>query len=196
MKKIKLLLLITLIMTLCTGCNIDYNLYINEDNIEEIINVNDYITENRTKSDILNHYNMWYPTFVNFIKEGESIEIEDFSEKVETIEYHQKDINKIENGYKYTYKYTYDIDKYYDAYSLANTYIETTVLNQDETLVLRTKKENLLCQYNEFESLKINITIDPNVYKLNYTNTSNISNNTYTWYLDKNNCNDGEIILT
>ena len=42
----------------------------------------------------------------------------------------------------------------------------------------------------------MNITIDPKIYKLNYTNSTNINNNTYTWYLDKNNCNDGEIILT
>ena len=196
MKKIKLLLLITLIITLCTGCDIEYNLKINEDNIEEIINVRDYITENRNRTDILNHYNMWYPTFVNYLKEGETIEIEKFDKKVDNIEYHEKSIDEINNGYNYKYKYIYDIDNYYDAYSLANTYIDTNVLNQDEILVLRSKKENLLCQYNYFDSLKVNITIDPKIYKLNYTNTSNINNNTYTWHFDRNNCDNSEIVLT
>ena len=196
MKKIKLLFLITLIITLCTGCDIEYNLKINENSIEEVINVTDYITENRRESDILKHYNMWYPTFVNFIKQGETIEIESFDKKVDTIEYHEKNIKKITNGYNYIYKYTYDIDDYHDAYSLANTYIETTALNGPNALVLRTKKENLLCQYSYFKTLKVSITIDPQIYKLNYTNTSYIKNNTYTWYLDKNNCNNGEIILT
>ena len=196
MKKIKLLFLITLIITLCTGCSIEYNINITKDNIEETINVTDKITENRTQRDILNHYNMRYPTFVNFINEGESIEIEDFSQKYNGIEYNTKTIKEITEGYNYTYKYTYDIDKYYDAYSLANVYIETTALNEDNALVLRTEKENLLCQYDYFDSLKVNITIDPKIYELNYTNTSNINNNTYTWYLDKNNCNNSEIILT
>ena len=79
---------------------------------------------------------------------------------------------------------------------MANTYVETTILNQEETLVLRTKKENILCDYNYFDSLKVNITVDPKIYKLNYTNTSNINNNTYTWYLDRSNCNNSEIVLT
>lgn len=196
MKKNKLLLL-TIIVFMCTGCDIEYNLTIKEDTIEEIIDVNDYITASRKELDIKNHYNMWYPTFINYApEEMEGAELEDFSIKVDWIEYHQKNINKIENGYNYTYKYTYDIDDYHDAQSIYMTYLKTTALNNNNTLVLRTEKENFLCRYDYFENLKINITIDPNIYELNYTNTENISNNTYTWYLDRNNCNDSEIILT
>ena len=197
MKKIKLFLLITLIITMCTGCSIEYNITINKDTIEEVINVTDNITENRTQSDILSHYNMWYPTFVNYIPTGmETIEIEDYNIKADYIEYHEKFINETSNGYNYTYKYNYNINNYYDASSLYNSYIESTVLNQDNVLVLRTKEENLLCEYDYFESLKVNITIDPEIYKINYINTLNINNNTYTWYLDRNNCNSSEIILT
>jgi len=107
MKRIKLLFLLTLITITCTGCSVEYNINITKDNIEETIYVSDYITSNRTKSQILNHYNMWYPTYVNFITDGESIEIEDFSEKVDGIEYHDKSIMELSNGYKYTYKYIY-----------------------------------------------------------------------------------------
>ena len=170
MKKIKLFLLITLIITMCTGCSIEYNITINKDTIEEVINVTDNITENRTQSDILSHYNMWYPTFVNYIPTGmETIEIEDYNIKADYIEYHEKFINETSNGYNYTYKYNYNINNYYDASSLYNSYIESTVLNQDNVLVLRTKEENLLCEYDYFESLKVNITIDPEIYKINYT---------------------------
>ena len=196
MKKIRLLFILTLITITCTGCSVEYNLNITEDNIEESISVTDYISSNRTKKDILNHYNMWYPTFVNYITDGETIEIEDFSEKVNGIEYHNKSIIELNNGYKYTYKYTYPIDKYYDSYVLANTFIETSIYENSETLVLRTDKKNLLCQYNYFDSVKINIIVDPKIYKLNYTNTSNIINNTYTWVLDRKNCDNSQIILT
>lgn len=196
MKKIKLLFLTTLIITLCTGCTIEYNIDITEDTIKEAINVTDYITTYRSEQDILEHYNTWYPTFVNFIKEGESIEIEDYNKKIDGIEYHDKKINKIEDRYEYTYNYTYNIDDYYDSYAIANAFVEPIVHSDSTSLVLRTSKENLLCQYDFFDSLKVNVTIDPSIYKLNYTNTSNIKNNTYTWILDRNSCQNSQIILT
>lgn len=196
MKKIKLIFLTIIITVMCTGCTIEYNITINEDNIEEIINVNDYVTSTRTSEDILKHYKMWYPVFVNYINDGETIELEDFSEKADGIEYYQKNIKEKNNGYQYTYKYMYDIDDYYDSYALATTFVEPKIHKSNDTLVLKTSKENLLCNYDYFDSLKINITIDPKVYELNYTNTSNINGNTYTWELDKNNCYNSQIILT
>ncbi|MBQ2873514.1 MAG: hypothetical protein IJE89_05905 [Bacilli bacterium] len=196
MKKVKILFWVILVLITCTGCSVEYNINITKNNIEEVINVTDYITSNRTKSDILNHYNMWYPTFVNFIEEGESIEIEDFTEKVDGIKYHDKTIKEFSNGYNYTYKYTYSKDEYYDSYVLASIFPETTVHEEIDKLVIRTSKENFLCSYEYFDSAKINITIDPEIYELNYTNTSSINNNTYTWILNRNNCSDGEIILT
>lgn len=196
MKKIKLLFLTILIVTLCTGCSIEYNINITDDKIQEIINVTDYISTTRSENDILEHYNTWYPTFVNFIKEGESIEIEDYTQKIAGIEYHNKNINKLNDGYEYSYNYTYNINEYYDSYAIANAFIEPIVHADGSSLVLRTSKENLLCQYDYFDSVKVNITIDTDVYKLNYTNTSDIKNNTYTWTLDHSNCDDSQIILT
>lgn len=195
-KKIKLLCLLCIIIIACTGCSAEYNLSITKDTIEEEINVTDSISENRTKDTIMKEYNKWYPTFVNYINKGETIEIEDFNEKVDGIEYHTKSIKEITNGYQYTYKYLYNIDNYYDAYTLARTFYETKVYKGNNSLVLKTSKENFLCEYNYFDTIKVNIKIDPNVYKLNYTNTTNIKNNTYTWILNRDNCNDSEIILT
>ena len=196
MKRNKLLFLLFLITTTCTGCSIEYNLNITKDNIEETIYVTDYISSNRTKKEILNHYNMWYPTYVNFITKGESIEIEDFSKKIDGIEYHDKNIIELNNGYKYTYKYKYPINKYHDSYVLASSFAETTVYKKTNSLVLKTSDESFLCNYNYFDNVKINVTIDPEIYKLNYTNSSSKNNNTYTWNINKNNCNNSEIILT
>jgi len=196
MKRKKLLFLIILILITCTGCTVEYNINITKDSIEETINVDDIVMSNRTESDILKHYKMWYPTYVNFIPKGESIEIEDFSEKVDGIEYHEKSIKETYDGYSYTYRYKHNIDNYYDSYVLASTYQDTTIYKGYDSLVLKTSDNNFLCDYNYFEKVKVNITIDSSVYKLNYTNTSNINNNTYTWILDRNNCNDSQIILT
>ena len=196
MKRKKLLFLLILITITCTGCSVEYNINITKDNIEESIYVTDYISSNRTKKEIINHYNMWYPTYVNFITNGESIEIEDFSEKVNGIEYHDKNIMELSNGYKYEYKYKYPIDKYYDAYTLATSFAETNVYKRANSLVLKTSDESFLCNYKYFDNAKINITIDPEIYKLNYTNSTSKNDNTYTWNINKNNCNNSEIILT
>lgn len=196
MKRIKLLFLLILITITCTGCSVEYNINITKDNIEETIYVTDYISSNRTRKAILNHYNMWYPTYVNFITSGESIEIEDFSEKVDGIEYHNKSIIELNNGYKYTYKYTYPINKYYDSYILASSFAETTVYKRTNSLVLKTSDESFLCNYDYFDNAKINITIDPKIYKLNYTNASSRKNNTYSWNINKKDCNNSEIVLT
>lgn len=196
MKKRRFLFLLILILITCTGCSVEYNINITSNNIEEIINVTDYINENRTNEEILKEYNTWYPTFVNYIKEGETIETESFDSKMPNVEYHQKEIKTLGNGYEYTYKYTYPIDKYYDSYVLANIYENVTIQEGINNLVIRTSKENFLCNYNYFDNAKVNVTIDPQVYEVNYTNTSNVNNNTYTWYLDRNNCKDSEIVLT
>ena len=196
MKKIRFLFLALILVTMCTGCTIEYNININEDTINEYIDVKDYITPSRTQGQILSHYSMWYPVFVNYVTKGESIELENFNEKASGVEYYEKDIKNINNGYNYTYKYNYSLKDYYDSYALATTFVKTTIQKNGNSLVLKSSKENLLCNYDEFDTLKINITIDPEVYELNYTNTKNKNKNTYTWILNRDNCNDSEIILT
>lgn len=196
MKNKKIICLLFLILISCTGCTVEYNINITKNTVEEVINVTDYISPNRTSNDILNHYNTWYPTFVNYITDGETIELEDFSEKADGVIYHEKKINEINNGYNYTYNYTYDIDEYYDSFVLANAFTSTTVHVSGDSLVLRTGKDSMLCDYNYFDSATINITIDPEIYELNYTNTNNVNNNTYTWNIDKSNCYDSQILLT
>lgn len=196
MKRIKMLLIIILISLLSTGCSVEYNITVNSDTIKEEIIVTDKVTTKRNKETILSHYNKWYPTYVNYLKGSESIPLPNFNKKYDGIEYHNKNIIEINNGYKYTYLYEHKIDNYYDSYALANTFKDTTIQQNGDSLVLKTSKESFFCKYDYFDSLKVNITIDPTAYELNYTNTKNINNNTYTWVISKNNCNNSQIILT
>lgn len=196
MKRIKLLMVMILVLTLSTGCSVEYNLMIEEDTIKEEIIVTDTISYKRTKEKILSDYNKWYPTYVSYRKTGESIPLPNFNNKVDGIEYHDKKIENIPNGYKYQYTYNHDIAEYYDSYALASTFFETTIQNRMNLLVLKTDKESFLCDYDYFDSLKINIKINPNKYKLNYTNSKEIKDNTYSWNINRNNCNNSEIILT
>ena len=79
---------------------------------------------------------------------------------------------------------------------MATSFAETTVYKRANSLVLKTSDESFLCNYKYFDNAKINITIDPEIYILNYTNSTSKNNNTYTWNINKNNCNNSEIILT
>jgi len=196
MKRIKMLLIMILISIISTGCSVEYNLEINSNTIKEQIIVNDNITSKRTSEDILKHYNKWYPTYVNYIKNGESIPLPNFNTKVDGIEYYNKSIVETNNGYKYTYSYDHDIEEYYDAYVLANIFMDTTVQKTYSALVLKTSKENFLCNYDYFDSLKVNITIEPKDYKVNYNNADSVNNNTYSWIINRNNCKNSQIILT
>ena len=196
MKKNSLLFISILILITCTGCTVEYNINITESNIKETINIIDYESPNRTKQDILKQYNTWYPTFVNYMNNEDTIELENYNQKYNGIEYHQKEIKTLYNGYQYSYKYNYDIDDYHDAYTLAISYSDTTVYKRLDSLVLKTSNESFLCNYNYFDEAKINISVDPSVYKLNYTNAHNQKNNTYTWILNRNNCNDSQLVLT
>ena len=196
MKKRKLLILIILILTITTGCSIEYNITINKDTIKEEIIVDDIITTTRSKEKILEHYNKWYPTYVNYMKTEEKIPLKNFNKKYQGIEYYNKSIKEINNGYQYKYFYTHNIDDYYDGYALANTFEDVTIQETEKTLVLKTSAESFFCNYDYFDSIKVNVTFNPKNYQINYTNAINVENNTYTWTINKSNCNTSQMILT
>lgn len=196
MKRIKMLMIIILILTLTTGCSVEYNIIVNNDNIKEEIIVNDTISQYRSKTSILEHYNKWYPTYVNYMQNEETIPLPNFNKKYDGIKYHEKSIKEINNGYQYKYLYKHNLFEYSDSYALANTFKEITVQETPDVLVLKTSRESYFCNYNYFDSIKINITFNPKEYKINYTNSTNIKDNTYTWTINNSNCKNSEIVLT
>lgn len=192
MKKKNKIIIMLLIILCTTGCSIKYDINIKNNSVEETISVTDTEINGRTKEDILNHYNLWYPAYTE--DSPEYLEL-DFKEKYDNIEYHQKNIQEIQNGYKYTYKYIYTFNTYQKASSITKAYQRRNFYVGDDYVSINTSAENLLFNYPYFESIDINITIDPNYYSVKNTNTENISNNTYTWNITKDNYKNSEIIL-
>lgn len=193
MKRISQGLIAFILLALCSGCTINYNIEINNDTINEVIEVNDIVMDNRTKEDIYNEYQRWFPVYVA-VEEDTPMEY-DSSIKVDGIEYHEKTIKDLSNGYYYTYKYIYPIEKYNNASILRQAFEKRKAYVGNDYITLKTDKINLLCNYSYFESLKVNITIDDEIYKLNNTNAHSVDGNTYTWNLNRNNCDASEIIL-
>lgn len=193
MKRIKRMFIAFILLSLCSGCTINYNLEITSDTVKETIKITDTITNDRNKTDILKVYNRWIPAYIDSINgNGKGY---DSSIKNEDFEYHKKNIKELDNGYYYTYEYDYPIYKYNDAVATREAYIKRNFYKGNDYIMINTSDENLLCNYSYFESLKVTISIDEDIYKLNYTNADTKKNNTYTWNIDRNNCNNSQILL-
>ena len=192
MKRVNKLLIAFILLTLCSGCSINYNIEITKDTVKETIKVTDTVMSNRSKSEILSEYERWIPAYID-----NDITIEyDSSIKSDIFEYHEKTIKELDSGYYYTYTYTYPIDKYNKASSTRQAYNKRKFFVDNDYITINTDKENLLCSYSYFNEIKITISIDSEVYKVNHTNADKVSGNNYIWELDRSNCDDSEIILT
>lgn len=191
MKRINKLLVAFTLLFLCSGCSINYHIDITKDYVIETIKVNDTIKSNRTKNDIINQYHSWIPAYID----SNNIEEYDISEKTEEFEYHQKNIEETSNGYYYTYKYNYPIEKYSDATSIREAYSKRKFYIDNDYIIINTDKQNLLCNYSYFDELKITISVDTNTYSVNYTNANQNIGDNYIWNINKNNCDNSEIVL-
>ena len=196
MKRIKGIIFALVLVLLCSGCQVKYNLEINESEIIENIMVNDTLINGRSSKSILSEYNSWMPVYDNIEDPDLIRDSDDNGGKISGIEYHEKSITNINNGYYYTYKYTYPINKFSHANSLRLAFGKPIVYDGGSYINLRTNNENALCNYDYFESLQVNIKVDLNKYTVSNNNAHKINGSTYTWNLNRNNCNDSIISLT
>jgi len=195
MKRIKILFVL-LIVCLCSGCTINYDLEIKEKEIIENISITDITINERTSSDILSDYNYWMPVYDNIDDPNLIMDGDDAGSKIDGIEYHEKTINRINNGYYHTYKYTYPIDKFNHANSLKLAFGKPSFYDGGSYINIRTNNENGLCNYDYFESMQVNIRVDLSAYSVEQSNADKVIGSTYTWNLNRNNCNDSGISLT
>lgn len=191
MKRINRVLIALMLLFLCSGCSINYHIEITEDYVKETIKINDTIKTNRTKNDMLTQYQSWIPAYID----ENNIEEYDINKKLKGFEYHEKTIEERTNGYYYIYKYNYPIEEYSNATSTREAYSKRKFYIDDDYIIINTDKENLLCNYSYFDELKVTISIDTDIYNVNYTNANQNIGNNYTWNINKNNCKNSEIVL-
>lgn len=179
MKKRKLILAIILTL-FTTGCSINYDLTIEDGNIQETTT---FIQDNNDTEDstyIYSEYLEEYPIYID-----EEFLYYDPNKKVEGNTYYDKSITENTNGYNATYKAQFKI-KEYKRSRLLNTAFKNHSIGYD-------KKEG--CYYiivddiKTFEQLNtvtnINISITLNGYEVIESNQDSKNNNTYTWNFDK-----------
>ena len=184
MKRINNLLIVLVILILCTGCTIDYKLEITDDQIVEKISIVDTETASRTKEKIYNEYKRWFPVYTDISDTPMEFDI---NTKIDGVEYHEKNITETTSGYNYEYNYTYPIKKYPNASVLRQMYQKKNIYIGNDYITINTDNTNLLCHYSYFESINIDISIDPKIYKVNTTNADDVTNNRYRWYFNRKN---------
>lgn len=178
--KIKKITLIISFIVL-TGCEANYTITIDKNNINEKIEIIDKISDNRTVTDIMNNYKKKFPVY-NI--EG-IIDEDDLYTYYENATYYSQTYNIDTNGYHLLYEYNYPIDKYSLANSINYNYDYKEISYDKNILRLQTTSPNNRLKYdNIFTNLTVNIITD---YIVTNNNADNVIGNRYIWYFNKDN---------
>ena len=170
MKRIKIFVFFCLIFIL-TGCSVEYNLTINEDDTisEKVVaseNTNRMESSTRLKGKQAVNY-----LFNMFKRDNENITIS--SKETGNITYATA-TNSLKNLDEYSQKFTSDVFKTVDIEKKDG--IITIVFNQSEKLGGDSSKELI------YDDIKVNISIP---YKVLENNADVVKGNTYTWNIKK-----------
>lgn len=187
--KIKILILIMLIFITC-GCSADVTLNISNGKIEENISVNYYFNEIDTKETAKKDLKQYYPAFYNVVITDE----EDI--KKDGVEYYERLLTELGNGYNAKYKYTFDLLEYHKASTAKRAVKSLSILDDknDKTITISTDSEGMLL-FNNIPSLNnININIITS-YKVVSHNADKVSGSMYTWNYSPSNNKKGIYIV-
>lgn len=172
-------ILLVLILILCSGCEINYNLDIDEKNIKENIKFNvteqDYNKYNDNQEEKLTE-----DLYEVFEEQHIPVFINDYST------FHKKISNKINNGLDLEYSYDYDYINFSKSYLINNCFENYVVLNEKDYYYIKAYG-SFSCYYD-----KTNIKINTK-YKVISNNADSVENGTYIWKIDDNNRNNVNI---
>ncbi len=172
-----IIVLISIIM-LC-GCEANYTITIDKNNITEKIEVLDNVSSTRTVTDIMDNYKKQYPVYSN----SDWVDA-DYS-RADNEEYYKQTYNIDDNGYHLYYEYTYPIQKFKEANSLNYSYEYKEITYQNNILSISMGSPNNRLKYvDEFTNLTVNIVTDYTVIK---NNADSVIGNRYIWYVNKEN---------
>lgn len=171
----KLLVLLGCVLFL-TGCDVNYDLVIDEDSFDETVAMS--LLKNQTSYDDLSIYlENKIPVTINLYE----------------TKFYDVDIIDDSNYYNLIYKFKHDSDSISNSYFISNCYPNFKIINTDNMLELSSGQEFVCFNGDdglEADSVNINITTDMEVIS---SNADNVSGNTYTWNIDETNYNNKPI---
>ncbi len=176
----KRLLFIICFVFLLTGCDVDYNITINNDEVFDEKIVLSFPKSNMRQNDLLIYQQNKTPISV----------IPD-----ETKFYNSEIVNS-NSSYDLVYTYEHDIDSVKSAYFIYNCYPQMSIVNNDEEVVINSG-DGFACFKGDdglkADSVKINITTELNVIN---NNADEVVGNVYTWYINDSNYQNKTVEIT
>lgn len=178
-------LIILLSIIVLSGCEANYTITIDKNNINEKIEVLDNVSNTRTVTDVMENYKKQYPVYSN----QDWVEA-DYS-RIDGEKYYNQTYNIDDNGYHLFYEYTYPIEKFKDANSINYNYNNKYITYKDNILKIAIGATNNRMKYvNDFTNLTVNIITD---YIVLNNNADSVIGNRYIWYINKNNNDEKRI---
>lgn len=171
----KIILLILLCFTL-TGCTINYNLDINDDNFKETITGSVYNSELTNDDNSINMYSFLINTEQNAFYNNDNI-------------FYNKTTNNIDNKIDFEYNYTFTSNNFNNS-RIINECFDNHVFEYKEGIYYLVVSGKFNCYYT---NTNINITTD---YKVISNNATDKKDNTYTWTINEENKDDVYFFIT
>lgn len=171
----KLFVLLGCILFL-TGCDVNYNLVINEDSFDETITMS-FLKSQTSYDDLSVYLESKTPVTVNLNENR----------------FYDVDMSDDSNYYNLIYKFKQDSDSISKAYFISNCYPNAQIINSDDVIQLSSGQEFMCFNGDDglkADSIKINITTDLKVLS---NNADSVSGNVYTWNIDGTNYNNKPI---
>lgn len=172
-------IIILLSVFILCGCEANYTITIDKNNITEKIEVLDNVSSTKTVTDIMDNYKKQYPVYSN----SDWVEA-DYS-RADNEEYYNQTYNIDDNGYHLFYEYAYPIEKFKEANSLNYSYEYKDITYKNNILSIAMGSPNNRLKYvDEFTNLTVNIITD---YIVTNNNADLVVGNRYIWYVNKEN---------
>lgn len=175
----KKILLFILCFFLITGCDVKYDLTIDNDSYNETVTLS-FLKSQNTYDEIATYLNNKTPISPNP------------SEGV----YYDSKIEEDDNYYNLVYNYNHNIDSFKQSYFVSNCYSNFQVESTDKQIVLSTDRQFLCFEGDDglsADSVEINITTKLKVLE---NNADVVNGNTYTWNIDSSNYENKPLEMT
>lgn len=166
----KKILLFILCLFLTTGCDIEYDLNINNNSYDETITMS-FLKSQNNYSDISIYAENKTPITNN----------------PDDNNYYESKIEDNENYYDLIYHYKHDLDSFRQSYFLSNCYPDFDIEDNDKQIVLSSGNTFMCFQGDDglkADSVKVNIVTELKVLD---NNADIVNGNTYTWTINENN---------
>ena len=196
MKKIILLIAI---LFLVSGCSIEYNIEIIDENIIEDIDV---FTSDMANLDIPqeNYYSRSYRNIFDDMFNSNAMayfndpNFQLYYEGIQpNVSYYDKSLINESNRYGVNFSYRFTFNDYYRSSAIKSCFEDFTMIKNEDMYSLKTNNKcKLFDAYTLLDSVSINIVTD---YDIIYNNADVVNGNTYTWNITRDNYTNKSISM-